>query len=189
MPHLPIGHGLGVSADGDRITALVNRAEAEAEAYARPAPDERPLGGYLALFGIYSVYAGALAAIVRWRRPELPERIDGRDLALLAVATHKLARVATKDAVTSPFRALFTRFSAPAGIGEVNEEARGDGLRHAVGELVTCPFCFGQWVATFFVFSYLVAPRLTRAVSSIFAVVAGSDLLQLAYAKLQQAVG
>lgn len=175
----------GPAALKEKAAAGLKKEEA---AYAEKAPDERPLGGYLVLFGIYSAFVALLGGIYRWLGRELPERIAPADLALLAVATHKIARVATKDAVMSPFRANFTRYSEPGGPGEVNEEVRGDGLRHAVGELVTCPFCLGQWVATFLVFSHLVAPRLTRVVASVFTVVAGGDILQFAYAKAQQLV-
>ena len=183
-----MGHHGEMEARSEPTAVLKERAEEEAAAYASRADDRRPLGGYLGLLGIYLLYVGTLAAIVRWRRPLLPERVEGRDLALLAIATHKVSRIATKDAVTSPLRAAFTSFSGPAGVGEVNEEVRGEGLRHAVGELVTCPFCFGQWVATFLVFSYLLAPRATRLVSAVFTVVAGSDLMQVFYAKGQQIV-
>ena len=70
-----------------------------------------------------------------------------------------MARLLTKDTVVSPIRAPFTRFEGPGGPSEVNERVRGRGWRHAIGELITCPFCAGEWVA--------------------------ADGLQLAYAKLQ----
>ncbi len=168
------------------ITTLREKAAAEAAAYGAAAPDERPLSGYLGLLGIYSLYAGLLAFLLRRLAPSLPERIEGRDLALLALATHKVSRMASKDAVLSPLRAYFTAFGGRGGPGEVNEEARGEGFRHAAGELVTCPFCLAQWVATLAVFSYLVAPRATRLVAGVFGVVAGSDLLQLLYAIAEQ---
>ena len=59
-------------------------------------------------------------------------------------------------------------------------------MRKALGELVSCPFCLGQWVATTDVFGLIVVPRATRAAASVFAVLTGSDMLQYAYAKLQQ---
>jgi Protein of unknown function (DUF1360) len=31
--------------------------------------------------------------------------------------------------------------------GEVPESSRGSGLQKAVGDLVTCPWCVGPWVA------------------------------------------
>ncbi|MEO7556137.1 MAG: DUF1360 domain-containing protein [Acidimicrobiales bacterium] len=63
----------------------------------------------------------------------------------------------------------------------------GDGLRHATGELLTCPFCIGLWVATTLAFGVLLAPRATRVVAAMLCAVAGSDYLQLAYAMLQKA--
>ena len=66
---------------------------------------------------------------------------------MLGIATHKLSRLITKDWVTSPFRAPFTKFKEADGVGEVTEEARGTGMQQAIGELVTCPWCVGPWVA------------------------------------------
>ena len=83
-------------------------------------------------------------------------------------------------------RAPFTEFVEPIGAGEVNEKPRGTGLRHALGELVGCPFCLGQWVGTAFVGGYIVAPRATRAIASVFTIVTASDALQVAYAALER---
>jgi len=104
----------------------------------------------------------------------------------LAVATHKLSRQIAKDPVTSPIRAPFTRYAGTSAEAELDEEVRGAGLRKALGELVSCPFCLGQWVATIGVFGLIVVPRSTRAAASVFAVLTGSDMLQYAYARLQQ---
>ena len=49
--------------------------------------------------------------------------------------------------MTSPLRAPFTRFEGASGHAEVAEEVREHGgVKHAVGELLTCPFCLAQWV-------------------------------------------
>jgi hypothetical protein len=97
------------------------------------------------------------------------------------VATHKVSRVIAKDRVTAPLRAPFTEFQEEGGPGEVEEKPRGSGLRRAIGELLVCPFCLGQWVATAALAGFAVAPRLTRFVCSIFAAVTISDFLQIAY--------
>jgi len=183
------GHRVGMDRSDGRGTVLdraKERLEAEEAAYRAETDGDRPLGGYLLLLGIYGSLVGLLSAIVRWRRVPLPERLEARDLALVTVATHKVARIVTKDPVTSPFRAAFTRFGGPSGDGEIHEDVRGSGLRHAVGELLTCPFCIGQWIATAFVFGLVLAPRFTRLAASTFAMLTGSDLLQLAYARAQQ---
>jgi hypothetical protein len=102
------------------------------------------------------------------------------------VATHKLSRLIAKDTVTAPLRAPFTRFEGPQGQGELHEEVRGHGARHTLGELLTCPFCLAQWVATAFAAGLVFAPRPTRLVASTFATVAISDALQNVYAFLQK---
>lgn len=88
--------------------------------------------------------------------------------------------------MTAPFRAPFTEFDEPAGQGEVNEEVVGTGLRHAVGELLTCPFCVAQWMATALVAAGVAAPQLTTAAVSVCAVARDSDYLQLTYGLLRK---
>jgi hypothetical protein len=73
-----------------------------------------------------------------------------------------------------------------AGPAELQEGVRGSGIRKAVGELVSCPFCLSQWVSTGFTFGLLVAPRATRWAASIFASLALADFLQFAYAWAEQ---
>jgi hypothetical protein len=175
MPLLPMTGAIQDKvADAGRQAGAV--LEREQEAYAR----DRPLGALLALTAAYGVAVAAGGMVVR--RRGLPERIGWRDLALASVATYKLSRLLTKAPVTSPLRAPFTRFVGPAGNAELHEEVRGEGARKAVGELVTCPFCLGQWTGTAFVFGLCLAPRATRLVASVLTVSAAADFLQLAYA-------
>jgi hypothetical protein len=91
--------------------------------------------------------------------------------------------------VTSPLRAPFTRYEGPGGPAEVNEAVRGHGARHAMGELVTCPFCVGQWVATGFAFGLLLAPRVTRQVAATFSALEAADFLQFGRAIVEHAAG
>ena len=42
-----------------------------------------------------------------------------------------------------------------------------------------------QWVATAAIFGLIYAPRPTRAIATIFAIVSGSDFLQIAYKAAQ----
>jgi hypothetical protein len=91
--------------------------------------------------------------------------------------------------VTSPLRAPFTRYDKPIGSGEVMEQVRdqGSGTRHAIGELLSCPFCLAVWVATGLTGGLVLAPRTTRLVATALTAVAASDFLQMAYAVAQQA--
>ncbi|MDQ4071138.1 MAG: DUF1360 domain-containing protein [Actinomycetota bacterium] len=156
----------------------------EKEAY--EAGSDRPVGSFLAIMGVYVAGVGGLAVLLRRRRRVLPERVGFADLALLAVATHKLSRLLAKDPVTSPLRAPFTRFVGVSGPAELSEKVRGRGFRRAMGALVTCPFCLAVWVATGFGFSLVFAPRATRFAASILAAVTGADVLHLAYGVLEQ---
>jgi hypothetical protein len=147
---------------------------------------EHPIGSYAVLLSVYGAMVAALGLVVAKRR-KLPERFDGRDYVLLGVATQKLSRLVSKDSVGAAIRAPFTRFEAAAGEAEVHEEVRGSGLRHAIGELLTCPFCLSVWIATIFSFGLVLAPRATRFAASVLAAVTLSDSLQFTYSRLQSA--
>ena len=169
----------------EEVAQRVDHAvDAEISAYS--AGHERPLRSYAAFMATYASAIGLGSLVARRRGVHLPERVQFGDLALLAVATHKTSRLLTKDSITAVVRAPFTEFVEPIGAGEVQERPRGSSMRHALGELFGCPFCLGQWVGTAFVGGFIVAPRATRAVASVFAVVAASDALQFAYAGLRK---
>ena len=149
---------------------------------------ERPLGGYALLTGTFLALCGGFAAWMRHSGRELARTtLPPGDLALLALATHKTSRMIARDRVTSAVRAPFTTFQGDAGHAEVDEAARGHGLRLAVGELLICPYCLGMWIAAAFLGGLIVAPRPTRWIASAFAVLAGADALQIAYARAEEA--
>jgi hypothetical protein len=160
-------------------TALSERASEIKREYTHG--EDKPLGSHLTMVVVYNALAGALLA---WRARSgrgFPERIGAGDLLLAGVATHKLSRVIAKDRVTAPLRAPFTEFQGEGGPGEVEESPRGSGMRRAIGQLLVCPFCLGQWVATAVLGGFAVVPRATRFVCSIFAAVTISDFLQVLY--------
>jgi hypothetical protein len=148
--------------------------------------EQRPLGGDLGAMGVYIGLVSAAATAVRASGRELPDRIPVGDAFLLTVATFRLARRIAKDPVTAPLRAPFVRFEGPSGHAEVAEEVREHGgVKHAVGELLTCPFCLAQWVGTGFAFGYVTAPKATRLAALTMTMVAGSDVLQFVYDAIQ----
>jgi hypothetical protein len=148
---------------------------------------DRPLGGYLALLSIYGGGTALTAATARALGRTPPDRLGPWDVAQLTVATHKVARTIAKDPITSPLRAPFTVYAGTSAPAELKEEVRGVGLQHSFGEMVTCPMCLGQWVATGFVLGLMIAPKATRTVIATFTAVSGADFLQYVYAWLQQA--
>lgn len=150
--------------------------------------EERPLRGYATVLGVYGGVVGGMATVARSTNTQLPERFGLGDTVLVSVATHKASRLLAKDAVLSPLRAPFTQYEEPAGDGELNESVRGHGVQHAVGELITCPFCLAVWIATGLTAGLVFAPRLTRAAATVLTAVAVSDVLQLGYDGAKQAL-
>jgi hypothetical protein len=132
-------------------------------AYTSHTHEDRPLGAYAGLIALFHALLGGEIAAARRQGGRLPERLDLQDTVLLGVATHKLSRLLTKDMVVSALRAPFTTFEGNAGDGELQEGARGTGLQHALGELLTCPFCFGQWVLA--LLAYGLSPAHGRPAS------------------------
>jgi hypothetical protein len=168
-----------------RIGAPVRRwARTQKREYTNGAA--RPLEGDLGAMSVYVGLVAAAAAAVHASGRELPDKVPVGDALLMTVATFRLARRIAKDPVTSPLRAPFTRFEGQSGHAEVAEEVREHGgVKHAVGELLTCPFCLAQWIGTGFVFGYVAAPRATRLAALTMTMVAGSDVLQFAYDAIQ----
>jgi Protein of unknown function (DUF1360) len=149
---------------------------------------ERPLASYGVLTAVFLGACGGFGEWVRRSGRALPERPTAGDLALVTVATHKASRLITKDRVSSVVRAPFTRFEHDTTAGEVSESARGSGMRRAIGELLLCPYCIGLWIAAAFTAGLIAAPRPTRWVAAVLSTLFGSDVLQMAYKKGEDAL-
>ena len=172
-------------ADVQRIGEPVRRrARTQKQEYTHG--EARPLGADLGAMGVYISLVGTAAAAIRASGKELPTRIPIGDAVLLTVGTFRLARRIAKDPVTAPVRAPFVSYQGTSGEAEVAEEVREHGgVKHAIGELLTCPVCMAQWVGTGFVLGYVTAPRATRLAALTMTMVAGSDVLQFVYDAIQ----
>lgn len=166
---------------------LVQLGREEADAYR--GGSGQPVASHAVMLGIYLALVAVATLAARAAGRELPEHVPVKDLVTMALGTHKISRTITKESVTSPLRAPFTEHGGQGGPAEVMDEPRDhDGaVRHAVGELLTCPFCLDVWIVSAFGLGLVVAPRLTRLVAGSFSALAGADFLQLAYARAQQA--
>jgi hypothetical protein len=143
-------------------------------------PTEMPLAGYAALLGAYTGIFGTLFRVL-WSRRDSAESVSIRDALVLGVATHKIGRIVTKDWVTSPIRAPFTEYQKSTGSGEVAERSRGEGLRRATGDLLTCQWCIAPWVASGLYATFLWKPPAARFIAAAATSVAVSDFLQHVY--------
>jgi hypothetical protein len=141
----------------------------------------RPLGDYALLM---ATYAGCVVSFATWLARSgrtVAETVRPGDLVLVSIATHKAARLVSRDRVTSVLRAPFTSPQRDAGVGEVDDTPRGSGLRLAVGQAILCPHCVGLWIATAFTAGLLVVPRLARWTSFALTAAGVADFLQIAY--------
>lgn len=161
------------------VDSLTREARDAFEGYAEP-QERPPFRTYAAMAAVFnSGFAGALLAAKRSGR--LPENVSTRDVVLIGTASHKLSRLVAKDKVTAFLRAPFTEYQGRGGPAEVEERARGEGIRRAVGELLICPYCLGLWTAGAFHAGLLFAPRFTRVAASTLTALTLSDFLQIAY--------
>jgi hypothetical protein len=142
------------------------------------------IGAYSVLSGTFLALFGGFLGWQRRRGGELPERIDVGDIALVGIATHKLSQIVSRDHVTSPLRAPFTENEGEPPPGSKRPVPRGQGLRRAIGELITCPYCTGVWIAAGLTYGVVAAPRETRLLASIFASVSLADFLHRGYRTL-----
>ncbi|HEY3821409.1 MAG TPA: DUF1360 domain-containing protein [Polyangiaceae bacterium] len=129
---------------------------------------------------------GALLAstVVLYRRRRASPSVA--ELALGALATHEIAGILTTDPVTSPLRMPFVEEVTDGSSGKTEERPRGAGVRKAIGELVTCPYCTGPWVATALAAMWAIDPRTARAVTGIFATAAMANTVHRVYVRLER---
>ena len=130
---------------------------------------------YVTLVGVFLGLAGVFATREREGGRSFDPR--PRDLALLGLATFRAGRVVAYDRVTEPLRAPVTETVPDEfGAGE-NVVAEGEGVRKAIGELVSCPTCVGTWVAAGLVWGLRLAPGPTRLVAAMLSVSGLAELL------------
>lgn len=145
-------------------------------------PQKRPpLLSYLGFMSLFGTLVSTALLLAKRQGRELPAKVSPGELLLVGTASHKLSRIVAKDKVTSPLRAPFTELEGKGGPAELEESARGSGLRKAIGELLICPYCLDMWVVTAFSIGLIFAPRLTRFIASLFSALTISDFFQIAY--------
>jgi Protein of unknown function (DUF1360) len=137
--------------------------------------EERPLPEYAALAG---AFGSVLAAFLVLAGRRLPERITLADTVRVGLASYKVGRLIAKDRVTTFVRAPVTEDPDAT-------QPKREGAARALGELVTCPYCIGLWVASGFAYSLVFFPRQTRFVTTIFGGQAVADFLNAAFVHLQ----
>ncbi|MGW3210195.1 DUF1360 domain-containing protein [Streptomyces sp. NPDC001135] len=145
-----------------------------------------PLAGYAALASVFTAGAGTFAVLARRRGVRLPDEVPPWDVLLMGAGAYKASRLLARDRITSFLRAPFTRRADEGEANEVIDEPRGHGIRRAVGDLLSCPFCTSAWAVGTLVCSYAANPRLTRLVCGGLGALTVADGLQYAWTWTQR---
>lgn len=138
-----------------------------------PSSATRP-GHYAALETVFAAVLSVVVAVARRRERDGVPAIPLRELPALALGTFALADVLAKEKVSTWLREPFVR----EGADHKPEEPEGDGLRYAIGELLTCTRCVGTWSALALVGLRTVSPAAGRTTASVLALAGANDLMQ-----------
>ena len=132
-----------------------------------------------------AVFASGLVGLMgltrrreRGGRPAIPRA----ELPVLAMATFALADVLAKEKISTWLREPFVRESAD----HKPVVPEGDGLRHAMGELLTCTRCVGAWSALALVSLRTASPSGGRAAANVLALAGVNDLVQSGFRLLAE---
>ncbi|HEX2728870.1 MAG TPA: DUF1360 domain-containing protein [Rubrobacteraceae bacterium] len=160
------------------------RPEGIFEAYDKN--DEVPITSYATLAGAFNLIFALFLLISRATGRSIPERIETRDILIFGAATHKLSWILAREPITSPIRAPFTELEEVKSPTKAEEKPRGTELQRTIGELLTCHFCLGMWVAAFFSYGFVLFPATARLIGAIFTMLAVSDHIHQTYKGLME---
>lgn len=109
-----------------------------------------------------------LAAGVRWlfTSGSIFYDVPMRDILLMTLATFRLTRLASYDAITQFIRDWFS-------------EAKKGTISYTLGVLANCPWCTGLWFGFLVVFSYFAFTIYAWPVILVLAIAALASFLQI----------
>ena len=137
---------------------------------------------YAVLEAVFASGLIGVAALTRRRERDGRPAIPRRDLPVLALATFALADVLAKEKVSTWLREPFVH----EGADHKPVAPEGEGMRHAVGELLTCTRCVGTWSALALVGLRTASPSAGRATASILALAGVNDVMQSGFRLLAE---
>lgn len=137
--------------------------------------ETRPVD-YAAINAVWISLAAALVAGARGRTSEDP--ITTRELIPLGAATFAVSKAVARERIGSWVREPFVETE--------EQKPKGNRIRRAVGELVTCTRCIGTWSALGVVGLRVLHPEAGRTVTTVLAASAANDWLQAGFKLLTE---
>ena len=126
---------------------------------------------------LISVFLGVMATFAsRVLRHEKDLTLKPFDLLLLGLSSFRMGRMIAFEGVAAPLREPFTETRDDASGAGQTVVATGEGARHVVGELMSCPICAGTWVAAGLVYGLHLMPRPTRVLLAIMSTTGVAEL-------------
>lgn len=107
--------------------------------------------------------------------------LDIIKIFIIGLAAFRLTRLFVYDKITEFIRNPF--FEEKIEIDETGQEItylipREKGLRHFVGELISCHWCTGMWISTFLVCLYLFVPSVAYIPILILSISAVGSIIE-----------
>lgn len=125
---------------------------------------------------------GTVIALTRRSDRTGSPAIPRAEFPVLAIATFALADVIAKEKISTWLREPFVL----EGADHKAVKPEGDGLRYAIGELITCTRCVGTWSALALVGLRTASPSAGRATSTILALAGINDIAQSGFRLLAE---
>lgn len=119
------------------------------------------------------VWGALLTGVLTLTRDDAPPRSE---LPVLGLATFALTKAVSKEKVGTWMREPL--------VDERNRTPKGNRLRYAAGELLTCTRCMGTWSSLALIGLRLARPREGRIVATVLATAAVNDWLQATFTHL-----
>ncbi|OEH91595.1 DUF1360 domain-containing protein [Bacillus solimangrovi] len=111
------------------------------------------------------------------------------EIMMLIFASFRLTRLIVYDQITSfirkPFHELVEEEDAEGNV-ETYLEIRGSGLRHWIGELLSCYWCTGMWSTILLVLGIWFLPEIFEFIVFILALAGGAAFLEVIVQKLNE---
>lgn len=99
--------------------------------------------------------------------------MDWLDFFILALSSFRITHLLVYDKITEWLRAPFfdeVKIIEDHGAEEIYVVPKKGGVKGFIGELLSCYWCTGVWVAAFSYFFYLYVPLLGIPILTIFAI-------------------
>jgi hypothetical protein len=120
-------------------------------------------------------WGALLGAVLVAARDKGDEPVRPAEVLPLGLATFALAKLVAKEKVDAWVREPFVEERAGG------REPKGEGLRYAVGELITCTRCVGVWSALGLTALRVTRPREARVVNAVLGASAINDVAQAGF--------